>query len=260
MRLVFGKYCLSSAPPAIDYPLAEGFALHARAPLEVVICVGGVLSPLLANVLLDEVDKELERRGLSFVRYADDLNVYVRSQRAGEDAMRTLRRLYADLRLRVNEAKSAVDRPQNRKFLGYSFFLRKGTVKRRVAPKALEAMKERVREITCRTRGRSMKQVFEELRMYLPGWKQYFKLADTPSVFRALDAWIRHRLRALQLKQWKNGVTVYRKLRARGVSRHPAAAAASQPQRWWYTAMHPALHIALSHSYYDRVGVPRLAS
>src|SRR6266581_3220855 len=102
---------------------------------------GGPLSPLLANVLLDEVDKELERRGLSFVRYADDLNVYVRSKRAGEDAMQTLRRLYADLHLRINEAKSAVDRPQNRKFLGYSFFVRGGMVKRRVAPKALEAMK-----------------------------------------------------------------------------------------------------------------------
>ena len=133
-------------------------------------------------------------------------------------------------------------------------------VKRRVAPKALEVMKERVREITRRTRGRSMKSVFEELRRYLPGWRQYFKLADTPSVFQNLDAWIRHRLRALQLKQWKQGVTVYRELRARGVSQHPAAAAASQAQRWWYTAMHKALHIALSHSYYDRMGVPRLAS
>lgn len=136
---------------------------------------GGPLSPLLANVLLDEVDKELEARGLSFVRYADDLNVYVRSQRAGRDAMETLKGLYAGLRLRINEAKSAVGRPWDRKFLGYSFWVAPGrVVKRRVAPKALEAMKERVRDITSRSGGRSMKSIAKELRSYLLGWKVYF--------------------------------------------------------------------------------------
>jgi group II intron reverse transcriptase/maturase len=170
---------------------------------------GGPLSPLLANVLLDEVDKELEKRGHAFVRYADDLNVYVRSQRAGQRVMETLRRLFATLKLRVNESKSAVARPWDRKFLGYSFWVAKGReVKRRIAGKALAAMKQRVRSLTGRSRGRSMLTVAAELRSYLLGWKQYFRLADTPGIFRDLDAWIRHRLRAIQLKHWKNESTV----------------------------------------------------
>jgi group II intron reverse transcriptase/maturase len=222
---------------------------------------GGPLSPLLANVLLDEVDKELERRGLSFVRYADDLNVYVRSERAGEDAMQALRRLYARLRLRVNEAKSAVARPWDRKFLGYSFWVAPGrAVKRGVARKALEAMKERVREITTRNGGRSIAIVIAELRGYLAGWKQYFRLADTPGIFTSLDRWIRHRLRQAQLKQWKRGTTVYRELRARNVPERAALAAAAHARRWWRTAARPALSIALPISYYDRIGVPRLAA
>ena len=222
---------------------------------------GGPLSPLLANVLLDEVDKELEKRGLSFVRYADDLNVYVRSKRAGEDAMQTLRRLYARLRLRVNEAKSAVARPWDRKFLGYSFWVAPGRkVKRRVAPKALAAMKERVREITARNGGKSITVVIANLRSYLAGWREYFRLADTPRVFADLDEWIRHRLRQVQLKQWKRGPTVYRELRARGVPDRLARSAAAHAIRWWRTTGLGALHTALPTSYYDQMGVPRLAA
>ena len=221
---------------------------------------GGPLSPLLANVLLDEVDKELEKRGHAFVRYADDCNVYVRSKRAGEDVMETLRRLYAGLRLRINEEKSAVARPWSRKFLGYSFWVAKGReVKRRVAPKALEAMKERVREITSRSRGRSMQSVVAELRGYLMGWKAYFRLADTSGVFQALDEWIRHRLRALQLKHWKRGTTTFRELVALGTPRELAARIAANTRRWWRNAS-MGLNIALPTSYYDRLGVPRLAS
>jgi RNA-directed DNA polymerase len=221
---------------------------------------GGPLSPLLANVLLDEVDKELEKRGHAFVRYADDSNVYVRSRRAGEDVMETLRRLYARLRLRVNEAKSAVARPWDRKFLGYSFWVAPGrVVKRRVAPKALAAMKERVREITARNGGRSMDRVIAELRGYLRGWKEYFRLAETPSVFNGLDKWIRHRLRLVQLHQWKRGTTVFRELRARNVPEHVAAMAARFARSWWKVAGHTALQAALPTSYYDGVGVPRLA-
>jgi RNA-directed DNA polymerase len=157
---------------------------------------GGPLSPLLANVLLDEVDKELEKRGHAFVRYADDCNVYVRSKRAGERVMEALRRLYATLRLRINESKSAVARPWGRKFLGYSFWVAVGReVKRRVASKALVDMKQRVRAITARSRGRSIPTVVAELRGYLVGWKEYFRLADTPGIFRELDKWIGHRLR-----------------------------------------------------------------
>jgi group II intron reverse transcriptase/maturase len=221
---------------------------------------GGPLSPLLANVLLDEVDKELERRGHAFVRYADDCNVYVRSRRAGERVMQWLQGRYARLRLRINEEKSAVARPQTRKVLGYSFwYARGGAVRRRVAPKALKQMKERIRQITKRNGGRSMESVIEETRGYLMGWKEYFRLAETPGIFRGLDEWIRHRLRALQLKQWKRGTTVYRQLRLRGVSEDVAAQVAANTRRWWRNAG-MALHLALPTRYYDRMGVPRLAA
>jgi len=221
---------------------------------------GGPLSPLLGNVLLDEVDKELEKRGLSFVRYADDLNVYVRSWRAGRDALQTLRRLYALLRLRINESKSAVARPQSRKFLGYSFWYAKGgAVKRRVAPEALEAMKQRVRQITDRNGGRSMLTVFAELRDYLTGWKQFFRLAETPGTFGDLDSWIRHRLRMVQLKQWKRGRTIYREAKRLGANQDAALQAARASRRWWWNSS-KLLHVALSDAYYDRNGVPRLAA
>ena len=178
---------------------------------------GGPLSPLLANVLLDEVDKELEKRGHAFVRYADDGNVYVRSRRAGERVMELLRRLYAKLRLRVNESKSAVDLATRRRLLGYSFWVAPGrVVKRRVSAKTLAALKDKVRSITRRTGGRSIEQVVEELGGYLAGWKQYYRLADTPRVFAQLDEWLRHRLRAVHLKHWKRGKTIYRELRRRG--------------------------------------------
>jgi len=221
---------------------------------------GGPLSPLLANVLLDEVDKELEQRGLAFARYADDLNVYTGSQRAADDAMATLKRLFARLRLEVNEAKSTVARAWERKFLGYSFWVAVGRVIRpRVAPAALAEMKARARLITSRTGGRSMTTVAAELRSYLTGWKLYFQLAETPRTFRELDEWLRHRLRAVQLKQWKQGPTVYRELRARGVPERITCAAAAHTSRWWAMAAHGALQTALPTSYFDRLGVPRLA-
>ena len=170
---------------------------------------GGPLSPLLANVLLDEVDRELERRGHRFVRYADDCNVYVRSQRAGERVLDGLRKLYHRLHLKVNEAKTAVAGAYGRKFLGYCLWRSAGgEVKRAVAGKALDTFKRRIRQITRRTCGRSLSEVAEELRRYLPGWKAYFRLAQTPRVFRELDEWLRHRLRALQLKHWRRGTTM----------------------------------------------------
>ncbi len=231
-----------------------------RCLTRITFCVRGVLSPLLANVLLDEVDRELEKRGHAFARYADDCNVYVRSRRAGEDVLQTLRRLYAKLRLQVNEAKSAVARPWARPFLGYSFWVAPGRqVKRRVAPAALAAMKARVRELTGRRRGCSVATVVAELRGYLLGWKAYFHLADTPGVFTAFDQWLRRRLRVVYLKQWKRGPTAFRELRARGVPRVVAAQAASHARRWWFTAHHAALHIALSVRHFDQLGVPRLA-
>jgi RNA-directed DNA polymerase len=221
---------------------------------------GGPLSPLLANVLLDEVDKELEKRGHAFVRYADDCNVYVRSKRAGERVMGLLRRLYERLRLRVNESKSAVDLAWNRKLLGYSFWVARGrVVKRRVARKALAAMKERVRIITRRTRGRSIGQVVQELRSYLVGWKGYFRLADTPRIFSDLDKWIRHRLRAIHLKQWKRGRTIYRELRSRGLSDVGARRVAANGRRWWRNSG-MLINVAFPIRYFDELGVPRLAA
>jgi len=220
---------------------------------------GGPLSPLLANVLLDEVDKELEKRGHAFVRYADDCNVYVRSRRAGERVMGLLRRLYAKLRLRINESKSAVDLGCSRKILGYSFWNGPGrVVKRRVASKALETMKERVRFITKRSGGRSVEQVVAELRSYLVGWKNYFKLADTPRVFRDIDEWIRHRVRAIHLAHWKRGTTIYRELRARGLSERGAAVVARNGRRWWKNSG-MLIHVAFPIRYFDELGLPRLA-
>jgi group II intron reverse transcriptase/maturase len=220
---------------------------------------GGPLSPLLANVLMDEVDKALERRGLVFARYADDLNVYTGSKRAANDAMATLKRLFAKLRLQVNESKSAVARVWERTFLGYSFWVAAGrAVRYRVAPAALAEMKARVRKITSRNGGRSMTSVAQDLRNYLVGWKNYFQLAETPSVFSDLDKWIHRRLRAVKLKQWKRGTTAYRELRARGVPERVALAAAAHTRRWWATAADGGLQTALPISHFDRLGVPRL--
>src|SRR5437879_1429454 len=157
---------------------------------------GGPLSPLLSNLVLDELDRELTARGHRFVRYADDCNIYVRSERAGQRVMESVKRFIASrLKLKVNEAKSAVAKPQERKFLGFSFYMSKKGPKRRIAPKALERLKERIREITLGSRGRSMKQVIDELARYLPGWVAYFGFCETPWVLEDLDSWIRRRLR-----------------------------------------------------------------
>lgn len=221
---------------------------------------GGPLSPLLANVLLDDVDKELERRGHAFVRYADDCNVYVRSKRAGERVMEGLWDLYAKLRLRVNEEKSAVARVWDRKFLGYSFWVAKGrVVQLRVAAKALGEFKGRIRRMTSRSGGRSMNQIVKELRSYLRGWKEYFRLAVTPGIFEDLDQWLHRRLRAVQLKQWKRGTTVYRELRSRGVPERLARAGAAHARRWWRMAAHGASKTAMPNQYFDDLGIPRLA-
>jgi group II intron reverse transcriptase/maturase len=220
---------------------------------------GGPLSPLLANVLLDEVDKELEKRGHAFVRYADDLNVYVRTMAAGERVYEGLKKLFGRLRLVVNEDKSAVDLAWRRDFLGYSFWVAEGRrIRRRVAGKALEAMKQRVREITNRNGGRSLTAVAAELKAYLTGWREYFQQAETPGAFRDLDGWVRHRLRCLQLKQWKRGTTVYREMRARGASSDTAAQVAANTRRWWLNSARR-LNSVLTNRFFDELGIPRLA-
>lgn len=219
---------------------------------------GGPLSPLLANVMLDEVDRALERRGLRFERYADDCNVYVRSQRAGERVLAGLRRLYAKLRLQVNEAKTQVRSAYGAKFLGYALWAGPGgEVKRAVARQALIAFKRRVRQLTRRSGGRSMAEVIAKLRVYVRGWKAYYRFAQTPSVWRKLDAWLRHRLRAIQLKHWKRGTTIYREARRLGAPPWLAQQAAAGARHWWRGSAQ-ALHGVLTVAYFDRLGTPRL--
>jgi hypothetical protein len=205
-------------------------------------------------------DGRVLKRGHAFVRYADDCNTYVQSRRAGERVLKLLRRLYARLRLQINEAKSAVDLAWKRKILSYSFWVAKdSTVRRRVADKALATMKDKVREITKRSGGRSIEQVCKRLGEYLRGWKEYFGLAQTPRIFDNLDRWIRRRLRVIHLKHWGQQSTVYRELRARGMSRDAAMVVAVNCRRWWMNSARM-LNVALPNSYFDQLGIPRLAT
>jgi hypothetical protein len=220
---------------------------------------GGPLSPLLANVLLDEVDKALEARGYSFARYADDCNVYVGSIKAGERVMAYLRKLYGALKLQINEAKSAVASAFGRKFLGYELWVTKGgEVRCAVAKKALNHFKARIRQLTGRSGGRSMAQTAEKLRPYVLGWKAYFGLAQTPRVWRALDEGLRHRLRAIKLKDWKRSRTTYRELKALGASEDVAKQVASNCHRWWRNS-NGVIKTVLTIAYFDGLGVPRLS-
>src|SRR3954471_6138033 len=219
---------------------------------------GGPLSPLLSNIVLDELDRELERRGLRFARYADDSNIYVRSRRAGERVMESLTRfIMSKLKLKVNEQKSAVARPWERKFLGFSFTANREP-KRRIAPKAVLRFKEKVRGLTRRTRGVSIERMAEELAQYLRGWIGYFGRCQTPSVLEDLEKWLRRRLRSAIWKQWKRGSVRFAELRKRGVGKDLAAQTAGSAHGPWRLANSPALHIALPNSYFDSLGIPRL--
>ncbi len=220
---------------------------------------GGPLSPLLANVLLDEVDRELERRGHRFARYADDCNVYVRSRKAGERVMALLKRQYDKLHLRINESKSAVASALGRKFLGYALWVAPGgEVKRKVASQALGKFKQRIRELTRRSGGRSIEQVIEGLRPYVLGWKAYFGLTQTPRVWRSLDKWMRHRMRAIQLKHWRRGTTIYRELLALGAPATVAHQVAANSRRWQRNSRY-LLNRIFTIAYFDRLGMPRLS-
>lgn len=220
---------------------------------------GGPLSPLLANVLLDDVDKALEARGYCFARYADDCNVYVGSKKAGERAMAYLRRLYAGLKLEVNEAKSAVASAFGRKFLGYTLWVGKGNeVKCKVAKRPLQDFKARIRQLTRRSGGRSMEQTVEKLRAYLLGWKAYFGLAQTPKIWRELDKWLRHRLRAIQLNHCKRGRVIHRELKARGATDDVAKQVAANSRCWWRNSA-MLLNSVLTIAWFDQLGLPRLS-
>jgi RNA-directed DNA polymerase len=219
---------------------------------------GGPLSPLLSNLVLDELDRELERRKHCFVRYADDCNIYVRSRRAGERVKLSITGfIMRRLKLKVNEAKSAVARPLERKFLGFSFTGAREP-KRRIAAKALVRFKQKVRALTGRTRGTSIEQGMKELAGYLRGWKGYFGFCETPSALERLDQWIRHRLRAMIWKQWKRGRLRFARLCARGVSKNLAAQTAGSDHGPWRLAHSPAMQYAFPNGYFDSLGLPRL--
>ena len=219
---------------------------------------GGPLSPLLANILLDDLDKELEARGHRHVRYADDCNIYVRSRRAGERVRQTVTNyLKHRLKLTVNESKSAVDRPWKRKFLGFSLLPQRDK-RIRLASQTKAKAKEKIRNLTQRSAAVSMTDRIEELNQYLGGWMGYFALAETPSVFKELDKWLRRRLRMCQWKQWKQGRTRKRELRALGLKEELVRQAASS-NRYWRIAHSQPLHVALGNAYWQAQGLVSLA-
>jgi group II intron reverse transcriptase/maturase len=217
---------------------------------------GGPLSPLLANIMLDDLDKELEKRGHRFVRYADDCNIYVKSPRAGERVMASVRRfLEQKLKLKVNEKKSKVDRPAKLKFLGFRLFKRKGRVEIGVAKRALERCHDRLRRLTRRTRSGQLEDVLEEVNRYMRGWIGYFRLADTPSVFEELDEWLRRRLRQMLWKRWKRPRARKRNLVALGVLPRTAREAAGSGKGTWRLSASPPVHQALSNAYWRSQGL-----
>jgi RNA-directed DNA polymerase len=219
---------------------------------------GGPLSPLLSNLLLDDLDWELERRGLRFVRYADDCNVYVHSERAGQRVMSGLKAFLSNkLKLKVNDSKSAVAPPEERKFLGFSFRIT-SRVWRVIAPQSVRRFKAKVRELTRRSRGIGLERMVAELRRFLTGWRGYFGFSELPSTLRELDGWLRRRLRCFLWKQWKVSPARFRELRARGIGPDLSAQTVGSSHGPWRLSCSPALNMALPNRYFDELGLPSL--
>jgi RNA-directed DNA polymerase len=219
---------------------------------------GGPLSPLLSNILLDKLDKELERRGHKFVRYADDCNIYMKSKKAGDRVMNSITNfIEVKLKLKVNREKSAVDRPWKRKFLGFSFTFHKKP-KVRLSKESIKRLKSKIRDLTSRSRPLPMEIRIERLNQYLTGWCGYFALADTPSKFKEFDEWIRRRLRMIEWKQWKTPKTRVRKLKGLGVPPNKAYEWGNSRKQYWRIAGSPILHKTLSNSYWSNRGLKSL--
>ena len=219
---------------------------------------GGPLSPLLSNLVLDELDRELERRGHCYVRFADDCNIYVRSEQAGRRVMESITRFITHkLKLKVNETKSAVARPRERKFLGFSFTAGP-EIKRVIAPKALDRFKRRIREITRRAKGVSIQTTIKELASYMRGWRSYFGFCETPEVLISLTRWVRLRLRAAHWRQWKTPRRRRAALLALGVRPRLASNTAASGRGPWYLAKSKALSVGLSNAYFKSLGLPTL--
>jgi RNA-directed DNA polymerase len=218
---------------------------------------GGPLSPLLSNLVLDELDGELTRRGLRFVRYADDANIYVKSERAGRRVLESITCYISDtLRLKVNSEKSALDRPWNRNILGFSFAKGRDGLKRKPAAKSITRLKEKIRKLTSRTQGRSVEQVVAKLSTYLTGWRGYYGFSQVSSIFRELDSWIKRRLRCMIWKQW--GKRRYRELKARGVRLYTAWVTTKSGHGPWRISHSPAVQQALNAKFFRELGLPSL--
>jgi RNA-directed DNA polymerase len=219
---------------------------------------GGPLSPLLSNVVLDELDKELEKRGHLFVRYADDCNIYVKTRKAGERVKKSITAFIENrLKLKVNQDKSAVDRPWKRKFLGFSFTWNKDP-KVRISPQSMKRVKATIREITSRKKPLSMEQRIKELNQYLTGWGGYYVLADTPSVFQGLDSWMRRRLRMCLWKQWKKPKTKVKRLLSLGIPKDKAFEWGHTRKGYWRIAGSPILERSLDNQYWKSIGLKSL--
>jgi len=216
---------------------------------------GGPLSVLLSNIMLDDLDKELEQREHKFVRYADDCNIYVKTQRAGERVMESVREyLEKKLKLKVNAKKSKVDRATRVKFLGFSFYKYKGEMRIRVAGRSLERFRDKLRRLTKRTRSGKLEELIQEINTYMVGWIGYYRQANTPSVYEELDKWIRRRLRQLIWKRWKRGTTRYRELVKLGVPKRWAQEGAGGTSPWHMSAS-PVINQALSNGYFREMGL-----
>jgi group II intron reverse transcriptase/maturase len=216
---------------------------------------GGPLSPLLSNIMLDDLDKELEKRGHKFVRYADDCNIYVKTKRAGERVMESVREfLEKKLKLKVNPKKSKVDRATRVKFLGFSFYKHKGEILIRVANRSLERFREKLRRLTKRTRSGKLEDIIQEINTYVVGWIGYYRQANTPSVYEGLDSWIRRRLRQMIWKRWKRGTTRYRELVGMGIPKWRAQGGAGGTSPWRMSAS-PVINEALSSGYFLGLGL-----
>jgi RNA-directed DNA polymerase len=217
---------------------------------------GGPLSPLLSNIVLDELDKELERRGHQFVRYADDFHIYVKTRRSGERVMGSITTfIEKKLRLKVNRDKSAVSRPWKRKFLGFSFTWNKKAPKIRLASQTIKRFKNRIREITSRKKRISMETRLKELNQYIVGWMGYYQLADTPSVFKNLESWVHRRLRMVRWKEWRMPKTKVKNLKSLGIQSHKAYEWGNSRKAYWRIAKSPILHKALGNAYWANLGL-----
>lgn len=229
-------------------------------PQEEGVPQGGPLSPWLSNVMLDELDRELEKRKLNFIRWADDCNIYLGSERAGKRVMDSITRFLSKrLRLKVNTEKSAVGRPWERKFLGFTF-LRRESLRRRIAPQALERAKTKIRELTRRKRGGTLEQIITEVAKYLNGWIGYFRFAQVKSDVESLERWVRHCLRCLIWKRWKTSKRRFKELRKRDVNEGLARRTAGSSKGEWHLSNSKALSYALPNKFFKTLGLPDLLS